>query len=245
MHIRCYRFQGGLSRLLRSRWRGVEPIVQPFTRPASIKDAIEAFGPPHTEIGSIRCDGQPVDFDWPVGPGQDYEITPLLAPWDVSRATLLRPQPLPALRFLADRTVGRLARYLRMAGFDTLHDPGWTAEEIVATLQEEPRILLTRNLGLLKRKQVVFGRAIRAVAPIDQLGEVLDLFDVNHITHGLTRCLACNQLLEPVAKASILDRLEPLTIRYYNKFHLCRNCDQIYWAGSHVDRMRALLERHR
>lgn len=242
MHIR-YCFQGTLSHLLRKRWRGMDPIVQPFTRPASIKDVIEAFGPPHTEIGHILCDGQPVDFDWQIGPDQQYEIAPIVPPWDISQASLLRHQPLTALRFLADRTVGRLARYLRMAGFDTLHDLEQGNDEIVAALQQEPRVLLTRNLDLLKRKQVVFGRAIRAVTPVAQLKEVLDLFDIGHSTHGLTRCLACNQPLEPVAKATILHRLEPLTIRYYHEFHICRICDHIYWAGSHVDRMRILLER--
>jgi uncharacterized protein with PIN domain len=244
MHIR-YCFQGTLSQLLRSRWRGVDPIVQAFTRLASIKDVIEAFGPPHTEIGHILCDGQPVDFDWPISPGQVYEIAPLLHPWDIFQATLLRPQPLPALRFLTDRTVGRLARYLRMAGFDTLYEPGWNDGEIVAALQQEPRVLLTRNLDLLKRKPVVFGRAIRSVAPGAQLAEVLELFGINRINHGLTRCLECNQPLEPVDKTTILHRLEPLTIRYYNDFHICRTCDHIYWAGSHVDRMRDLLERQR
>lgn len=244
MHIR-YWFQGTLSQLLRSRWRGVDSIAQPFTRSASIKDVIEAFGPPHTEIGHILCDGQPVDFDWLIGPGQVYEIAPINPPWDISQATLLRPQPLPALRFLTDRTVGRLARYLRMAGFDTLHEPDLNDGEIMAALQREPRVLLTRNLDLLKRKPVVFGRAIRAVGPGTQLAEVLELFGINRINHGLTRCLVCNQPLEFVDKATILHRLEPLTIRYYNDFHICRTCDHIYWAGSHVDRMHELLERQR
>ena len=241
MHIR-YCFQGTLSQLLTRRWRGMDPIVLPYSRSASIKDAIEAFGPPHTEIGHILCNGQPVDFDWPINPGQDYEIAPILAPWDITQATLLRPRPLPALRFLADRTVGRLARYLRIAGFDTLYEPEWRDGEIVAALQHEPRVLLTRNLDLLKRKQVVFGRAIRTVTPVAQRTEVLELFGVNRLDHCLTRCLACNQLLEPVDKAAILHRLEPLTIRYYHEFRICRICDHVYWAGGHVDRMRELLK---
>jgi uncharacterized protein with PIN domain len=244
MYIR-YCFQGTLSQLLRSRWRGTNPIIQPFTRPASIKDVLEAFGPPHTEIGSILCNGQPVDFYWPISSGQNYEIAPIIAPWDISQATLLRPQPLLVLRFLADRTVGRLARYLRMAGLDTLYEPDWNDDDIVAALQNEPRVLLTRNLDLLKRKQVVFGRAIRMVAPFAQLREVLDLFGINQLNQGLSRCLQCNQLLEPVDKSTILHRLEPLTIRYYHTFNICRNCDQIFWAGSHVGRMRELLEQHK
>lgn len=240
-----YCFQGTLPQLLQKRWRGTNPIIQPFTRPASIKDVLEAFGLPHTEIGSILCNGQPVDFNWPISPDQDYEIAPIIVPWDISQATLLRPQPLPDLRFLTDRTVGRLARYLRMAGFDTLYEPVWNDGDIVEALYKEPRVLLTRNLDLLKRKQVIFGRAIRMVAPFAQLGEVLNLFGINQLNQGLSRCLECNQLLEPIDKTTILHRLEPLTIRYYHTFNICRNCDQIFWAGSHVERMAELLERHR
>lgn len=242
MHIR-YHFQGSLTKLLRSRWQGMDSIVQPFTRSASIKDVIEAFGPPHTEIGHILCDGQPVDFNWLISSGQDYEISPILPPWDVSRATLLRPTPLPTLRFFTDLTVGRLARYLRMAGFDTLYATNEKDRDIVVALQREPRVLLTRNLDLLKYKEVEFGRAIRAITPVAQLREVLDLFGITQLAHPLSRCLECNRPLEPVDKATILHRLEPLTIRYYNDFHICRSCDNIYWAGSHVARMRKILSR--
>ena len=236
-----YHFHGDLPQLLRPRWRTANPIVQPVTRTASIKDAIEAFGLPHTEVGDIACDGRPVDFHWRVEAGQRFDISPHPTPWDVTRPTSLRPMPLPELRFIVDINAGRLARYLRMAGFDTLYDPCWDDSAILAALQNEPRLLLSRNFDLLKRKQVVFGRRIRAEIPLHQLREVTRLFGVRDLSHPFSRCLECNMPLEPVAKREILPRLEPLTICYVDLFSICRGCDRIYWEGSHVEKMGLLL----
>jgi uncharacterized protein len=236
-----YHFHGDLASLLRRRWRAGNPITQPVLRTASIKDVIESFGLPHTEVESITCDGRSVDFSWPVEADQHFAIFPIPTPWDVTRPTLLRPTPLNDLRFIVDVNVGRLARHLRMAGFDTLYHPGWEDRDILQTLQQEQRILLSRNLDLLKRKQVVFGRAIRAMEPTEQLREVLDLFGIGTPPHPLCRCLECNALRAPVPKQAIIHRLEPLTIRFFDTFHLCPRCDKIYWAGSHVDRMRQTL----
>ncbi|MDY0390213.1 MAG: Mut7-C RNAse domain-containing protein [Desulfobulbus oligotrophicus] len=240
MSIR-YHFQGSITELLRNRWQEKGVLEQPFIRTASIKDVIEAFGPPHTEIGYILCNSRPVDFNWLVAPGQEFEIGPISAPWDVTSATLLRPSPLPSLKFCTDLTVGRLTRYLRMAGFDTLYTPGQKARALAASVHEEQRVLLTKNLGLLKYREVEFGRAIRAVSPDDQLREVLNLFGIDQLKQPLSRCLACNRLLEPVEKETILHRLEPLTLRYYSEFFVCQFCDTLFWPGSHVERMRTIL----
>jgi uncharacterized protein len=233
-----YHFHGDLLRLLRRRWRVGNPIMQPVIRAASIKDVIESFGLPHTEVHALTCNGRQIDFSWPVRMNQHFEIFPVPTPWNLTSPTLLRPAPLNGLKFIVDINVGRLARYLRMAGFDTLYHPSWMNREILQALEREQRILLSRNLDLLKRKQVVFGRAIRANTSSGQLREVFDLFGIDSPPHPLSRCLECNTLLDPVSKADILHRLEPLTIRFFDTFHLCRHCDKIYWAGSHVDRMR-------
>lgn len=236
-----YFFHGDLLHLLRLRWQAAHPVVQPVVRAASIKDVIESFGVPHTEVGAIACNGIPIDFSWPVEAGQHFDILPIPVPWDPTLPTLLRPAPLPGLAFLVDITVGRLARYLRSAGFDTLYESSWKDRDILPVLAGQPRLLLSRNRDLLKRKQVVFGRLIRAGAPPEQLREVLDLLGIASPDRPFCRCLECNALLQPVAKADILHRLEPLTIRYFDTFQTCRICDKIYWPGSHVDRMRQAL----
>jgi uncharacterized protein with PIN domain len=242
--VATFHFAGDLPTLLRSRWQVPQPITLAITRAASIKDVVEAFGVPHTEIGRITCNGRPVDFSHLVREGQDFFMEPVPVPWDLATAGMLRPAFEGELRFLVDGNVGRLARYLRMAGFDTQYDPTWMETELGRrVLQDEPRILLTRNLDLLKRKQIVFGRFIRASDPVEQLREVAALFAVTFVKNSLVRCLQCNELLQPVPKQAILARLEPLTIRYFDKFKICPSCDKIYWHGSHADRMTALLAR--
>lgn len=236
-----YHFHGDLTYLLRRRWRGATPVIQPVTRSASVKDVIESFGVPHTEVGRIVCDGLTVKFSQPVAAGQRFDIHPIPLPWEVTQPCLLRPRPLQGLGFVVDINVGRLARYLRMAGFDTLYDPAWDDAKILAVLRSEPRILLTRNLELLKRKEVEYGRYIRASAPLEQLREVFDLFGVTAPRRMFSRCLECNTPLRPVPKQEILERLEPLTRRYVDTFSICGRCDRIYWEGSHVARMQRML----
>lgn len=239
--LATYRFHGDLLPLLRRRWRTGNPVVQPVTRAASIKDAIESFGLPHTEVGALTCNGNPIDFSWPIEANRQFDVFPVPFPWDPTLPTLLRPAPLPGLAFLVDLTVGRLARSLRSAGFDTLYEPSWGDRDILQALARQPRLLLSRNRDLLKRKQVAFGRLIRTGTPSEQLREVLDLLGIASPARPFSRCLECNALLQPVAKAEILHRLEPLTIRYFDTFQICRVCDKIYWPGSHVDRMRQTL----
>jgi len=239
--VATFHFQDDLPLLLRSQWRISQPITLPVSRAASIKDVLEAFGVPHTEIGRITCNGLPIDFSHLVGEHQEFIIEPVPVPWDLSTACALRPAFAEELRFLVDGNVGRLARYLRMAGMDTLYNPKWSETDLLHILQADARVLLSRNLDLLKRKQIVFGRYIRASDPALQLKEVLSLFSITSLPQSLTRCLQCNHVLQPVAKEDILPRLEPLTIRYFEVFKICPSCDKIYWQGSHVDRMMTLL----
>jgi len=237
-----YHFHGDLVQLLRRRWRGPQPIVLALTRRTSIKDQVEAFGLPHTEIGRLLCDGRDIDFSHLVRDQQSFDILPVTVPWDVSRPTLLRPDRLGRPAFLVDATLGRLARSLRMAGLNTLYRPEWPAADLLHRLGRSRRVLLSRNLDLLKRGEVVFGRYVRSEEPAAQLREVLSLFGIHDLSQKLVRCLACNALLQPVSKADILHRLEPLTIRYYHTFHRCPRCERIYWAGSHVARMQTSLK---
>lgn len=233
-----FEFHGDLSTLLRPRWRDACPIVQAVTRRASIKDVVESFGLPHTEIDSITCDSREVDFSCPVEEGQRFNIYPVLSFWDVTLPTMLRPDPLESIRFVVDVNVGRLARYLRMAGFDTQYDYRWDDNRIIEFLAGEDRIVLTRDLGLLKRKQVKFGRYIRTDRPVEQLLEVIRLLNLKEEINPFTRCMECNSRLQPVRKEDVLHRMEPLTKKYYDSFSICQTCDKIYWPGSHVDEMR-------
>ena len=213
-----------------------------LNRRASIKDIVESLGPPHTEIGRILVHNQPADFDYIPQPGQTIHIHPLQPPVDPGQPSLLRPRPLPDLRFIVDVNVGKLARLMRILGLDAAFHWSWRDEQIAHKADMEERIVLSKDHGLLKRNHVQWGRLIRAQTPRDQLVEVLSFFGLQPPFALFSRCLACNIPLQPVDKKDIEHRLEPKTKRYFQRFQLCPGCGRIYWRGSHHQHMQAWLE---
>jgi len=141
-----------------------------------------------------------------------------------------------------DSHLGRLAAYLRMLGFDCLYRNDYDDAELAELVQCEKRILLSRDRRLLMRKVVQYGYCLRSLEPPEQLAEVVRRFDLADKIAPLHRCLRCNHPLQPVSKETVLDRLEPLTKIHFDEFHLCPACDQVYWKGSHVERMERLIE---
>jgi len=206
-------------------------------RRASIKDILESVGIPHTEVGGIVINGQPVDFGACPGHGDRIVVSAIFPPQDVTRPCRLRPDPLPAVRFLVDENVGKLAALLRGLGYDTLAARGITDARLAAMAHAQGRIVLTRDVALLKRRQIVFGRLVRTGIPDRQLQEVVGHFGLTGAHRVFQRCLECNTVLTSVAKADIDHRLEPRTRQYFNAFKRCPTCDRIYWHGSHCDRM--------
>ena len=234
-------FSEGLQDLLRQGPKN-DPIEYELNRRASIKDIVESIGIPHTEIGSILVKNQMMGFGFIPEPGQKIRVAEIDAPFDVTKPSLLRPEPIQAVRFVVDVNVGRLAALLRMAGFDTTYENGMDDAQIAALANTENRIVLTRDRALLKRNQVLFGRLVRAVKPDDQLVETLHFFGLSGPFRLFSRCMACNGMLAPVEKAAILHRLEPKTKKYFNTFKRCPDCDRIYWRGSHCDAMATKLK---
>jgi len=227
-------FDDPLGAFLKARQR---PFTCRCDGKATVKHLIESAGPPHTEVGAIRVAGRAVGFDHVPTAGQSLIVEAIAPPWDVLSPCLLRPQPLKALRFVADVNVGKLALLLRMAGLDTAYGPRWADEDLAGLAEKEGRIVLTKDSALLKRRQVVFGRYVRAVLPDDQLVEVLGLFGIGRAPAPFSRCLRCNTPLAPVAKTAIDHRLEPKTRLYFDRFTICPTCNRIFWQGSHRQAM--------
>ncbi len=234
-----------LTTLLSRKNRGKKEIDYPLTRRASIKDIIEALHIPHTEISSISHNDTEINFSHIPEAGERILLHSFSPGTDVTRPTLLRPDPLPTTSFIVDINVGKLARLLRMSGIDTLHDPQLLEKEIAEMAVTNRRILLSRNRDLLYRKSILWGHLVRAEQPEKQLAEVMTLFGLRDAIQPFNRCLQCNALLQPVEKSAILHRLEPLTRKYYRKFHVCPDCEQIFWRGSHHKRMEELIKRVR
>ncbi len=208
-------------------------------RRASVKDVIEALGPPHTEVGSILVNGREKGFGHLVQPGERFAVHPVETPRVVLHPTMLRPVPLPHLAFAVDANVGKLARRLRLLGLDTFHDRG--LEDRGLALLSTRRVVLTKDRGLLKRASVVHGYLVRNEDPDAQLLEVVRAFGLKPPFATFSRCLHCNESLRPVAKVDVLHLLEPLTRKYFHEFHTCPSCGRVFWPGSHHERLHARL----
>jgi hypothetical protein len=137
-------------------------VIYRFGGRVSIKDAIESLGVPHTEIAAIVIGSTAVDFAYIVRDSDRVEVFPRPAP--AAHAPVRSPFPGPP-RFVLDTHLGQLASYLRMLGFDTLYRNDYADEELARIASQDPRILLTRDRGLLKRSIVTYGRYVRATDP--------------------------------------------------------------------------------
>ncbi len=212
-------------------------LTYPFRGRPGIKDPIEALGVPHTEVELIMVYGESVGFDYQLRDGDRVAVYPVFESLDVSSLVRLRDAPLRRTAFVVDVNLGRLARYLRMCGFDTVYRNDYRDRDVARISAREHRIALTRDRRLLHHKAITHGYWVRATGSTEQLMEVIQRFDLNNQVEPFHRCLDCNGRVSPVDKRSIVDRLEPLTRKYYDEFHQCRDCGKIYWPGSHYQHM--------
>jgi uncharacterized protein with PIN domain len=236
-----FRFYAELNDFLPPERRTGE-FVHRFEGRVSVKDMIESLGVPHTEVDLILANGRSVDFTYLVAAGDRISVYPMFESLDISPLLRVRPEPLRHPRFVLDQHLGRLAAYLRLLGFDALYRNDYDDEELARVSHEEGRILLTRDRGLLKRKQVTRGYCVRSTASREQIREVVRRFDLAGSLHPFTRCVHCNGRLHPVAKEDIVDQLLPHTREQYDEFRACEDCGQVYWEGSHHRWLRPFLE---
>jgi uncharacterized protein with PIN domain len=195
----------------------------------SLTHLIEALGVPRTEVGSVVVNGRPATLQDRPRPGDVIDVPPVV-----------RPQALPAARFVLDVHLGTLARWMRLLGIDTAYRNDASDPELVEQGNAEGRVVLTKDRGLLRRRELDAGAYVLGSSPEDQLADVLDRFAPP--LAPWTRCLACNGGLEPVDKQHVEHLLEPGTRASYDDFSRCLECAQLYWHGAHADRLSALVE---
>jgi uncharacterized protein with PIN domain len=205
-------------------------ITVTFKGRQSLKHLIESLGVPHTEVGELLVNAEVRELEYITQDGDQIEVR-----------TEARHQPVD-LRFVLDGHLGRLAAYLRMLGFDCLYNRHLDDQELAELVAREKRVLLTRDRRLLMRKIIQYGYCPRSLDPQGQLTEVVRRFDLAARITPFRRCIRCNHLLEPVSKEAILERLEPLTRKYFDDFRICPACLQIYWKGSHLERMQKMID---
>ncbi len=233
-----------LNDFLAPESRGVT-VRRPFRSHQTVKDVLEAMGIPHTEIDLVLVNGEAENFDHRPHTGDRIAAYPMFEAFDIGPTAKLRPTPLRDPRFVVDVNLGRLARLLRILGFDVWWTSNADDESLAEISLEQQRILLTRDRGLLKRRAVTHGLFVHSQQPEQQTLEVLRRLDLGEGLKPLTRCVRCNGRLAAVSKDEVIDDLEPLTRRYYDEFSRCGDCGRIYWAGSHYARLLGLVERLR
>jgi uncharacterized protein with PIN domain len=197
----------------------------------SVKHLVESLRIPHTEVGRIIVNEQPVDLSYIVEDQDDVHVYPARG----KAGKFL-------VQFISDNHLGKLSTFLRVLGFDVLYQNDFQDEQLARISNDESRILLTRDRGLLMRRNVNQGYCVRARDPRKQLDEVIKRFELKDEIKPFKRCLRCNSILEHIDKEAVIHRLQPLTKKYYDEFHICTACDQLYWKGSHYEHMEDFLE---
>jgi hypothetical protein len=192
----------------------------------TVKHVIESLGVPHTEIGSVTANDAPLSLSSRVADGDRIDVFP-------RRLPIVLADP----RFVLDGHLGRLAAYLRMLGFDTWYDRFADDPALAAISSSQHRLLLTRDVGLLKRSEVTAGYCVRAHKPQDQLREVSSRFALHPHFAPFVRCMDCNGDLHSVSKEEVAELLPPHTRETKSEFSRCSACQKIFWPGSHHARM--------
>lgn len=145
------------------------------------------------------------------------------------------------MRFVADDMLGRLARWLRLLGYDVIYPAPARDAQLLRLAQAEDRVLLTRDRGLAERFS---GRKVLVESGNlwEQLRQVVTELGLEVGKGFLTRCALCNEPIEPISKEEVRDLVPPYVFCTHGKFARCPKCGRVYWEGSHVERMRMRLK---
>jgi hypothetical protein len=235
------RFYGPLNDLLPPE-RRQRNIDWRWDTPEPVREMIEGLGVPHVEVSLILVDGEPACWKHRLHDGDHVAVYPPFCALEADVPVSLRSGDEPVGRFVLDVHLGRLARWLRLLGLDTAYANWYDDETLARISQVERRILLTRDRRLLMRSIVEYGHWVRSQDPRAQLLEIIQHYDLLPLSRPYTRCAHCNGMLAPASREEIAPLLQPDTARYYDEFTRCTACGKVYWPGSHLRRVRMLMD---
>ncbi|MGV9883464.1 Mut7-C RNAse domain-containing protein [Streptomyces sp. NPDC003006] len=198
---------------------------------STLGHVVESLGVPLTEVGALVVDGREVAAGHVPAAGETVAVR-----------AVTRPQPVPGapLRFLLDVHLGTLARRLRLLGVDAAYESTDIGDPALATRSAaERRVLLSRDRGLLRRRELWAGAYVYSDRPEEQLRDVLGRFTPP--LRPWTRCTACNGELRTATKEEVADLVEGGTRGTYEVFAQCGACSRVYWRGAHHDRLEAIV----
>ncbi|MFC1965512.1 Mut7-C RNAse domain-containing protein [Chloroflexota bacterium] len=150
------------------------------------------------------------------------------------------------VKFIVDSNVGKLAKWLRMMGYDALFFDGGDDAQLVATALDEDRVMLTRDTQVMRRGVVTTGRLkavfIQSDRPELQIRQVMGNLNLDCQPRPFTVCLECNQPLAERSKQQVQDLVPPYVFKTQNQYMECPACHRIYWRGTHWQAMTRKLE---
>jgi hypothetical protein len=232
------RLYGALADFLPRGPRRRSGCAAPALRgPRSVKDLLESVGVPHPEIDVVLVDGEPVGFGHVVRGGERVAAYPAFRTLDIAGVLRAGPGEPPPDRFVLDVHLGALARRLRLCGFDADHAPQRDDAEIARIAEATGRVVLTRDVGLLKRSCVRHGHWVRATDPLLQAAEILRVFRLRRRLRPFTRCVACNGVLAPASRDEVAGRGPAGVAVRFDEFSACPGCGRVFWRGSHQARL--------
>lgn len=150
------------------------------------------------------------------------------------------------LKFIVDHNVGKLARWLRMMGYDTRLFSGDNDSHMLKLAQEEGRVILTKDTQIMKRRLVNNGEVktlfIESDEPELQMQQVIATFGLDPQFKPFTICLECNQPLVAMDKARVKDLVPPFVFKTQSQYMMCPTCQRVYWQGTHWQAMTEKLK---
>ncbi len=218
-----------------------------FSGERSVKDLIESFHVPHSEVDLVLVNGKPVEFNERVSDGDRISVYPVFELVNISKISPLRNKPLRNPSFICDVHLGTLTKKLRLLGFDTVFDPSLDDPDLVNVAQREKRILLTSDRYLLMRKNLTRGVFIRPGDVNDQLEYIMNRLDLFSLADPFTRCLACNGTLNSFEKGgrdylSLSEKIPPKVKSRFTEYSQCECCGRVYWKGTHYEKLLAFVK---
>lgn len=151
-----------------------------------------------------------------------------------------------AVRFIVDHNVGKLTRWLRMMGYDTLFFDGEDDSDMIATALAEDRVILTRDTRIMERRLITTGRLkavlIACEEPELQIRQVVTALKLDVNFRPFSLCLECNQPLIERSKEQVGERVPPYVFKTQQQYMECPACHRIYWRGTHWQAMTRRLE---
>ncbi|WP_413758790.1 Mut7-C RNAse domain-containing protein [Streptomyces sp. MMBL 11-3] len=200
---------------------------------STLGHVVESLGVPLTEVGELVVNGGAVAVSHVPAADETVEVR-----------AVERPQPVPGapLRFLLDVHLGTLARRLRLLGVDAAYESLDIGDPALAARSAaERRVMLSRDRGLLRRRELWAGAFIYSTRPEEQLRDVLGRFAPR--LAPWSRCTACNGTLRPATKEEVAGQLAGGTRRSYDVFAQCGECGRAYWRGAHHAQLEGIVGR--